>query len=111
MLGVAGLGSWQAAPVMDHAEQSEVEPGSSCAVFGLEGVGLSIVMGCKAAGASQVIGMDMNKDKFVKAKELGATKDINLKDFMKPIEEVLVEMTSYGVGYSLDSLMQWYRVY
>ncbi|PNJ35333.1 ADH4 isoform 8, partial [Pongo abelii] len=32
---------------------AKVTPGSTCAVFGLGGVGLSAVMGCKAAGASR----------------------------------------------------------
>ena len=48
---------------------AKVEPGSTCAVFGLGGVGLAVIMGCKVAGASQIIGVDINKDKFTKAKE------------------------------------------
>lgn len=59
-------------------------------------------MGCKAAGASRIIGVDINKDKFAKAKELGATECINPNDFEKPIEDVLVEMTNGGVDYSLE---------
>ncbi|XP_011832502.1 PREDICTED: alcohol dehydrogenase 1B-like [Mandrillus leucophaeus] len=34
---------------------AKVTPGSVCAVFGLGGVGLSAVMGCKAAGAARII--------------------------------------------------------
>ncbi|XP_009983902.1 PREDICTED: alcohol dehydrogenase 1-like, partial [Tauraco erythrolophus] len=79
-----------------------VEPGSTCAVFGLGGVGLSVVMGCKAAGASRIIAVDINSDKFAKAKELGATDCVNPKDFKKPIHEVLIEMTSRGVDYSFE---------
>ena len=41
-----------------------VEPGSICAIWGLGAVGLATVMGCKAAGASRVIGVDINPDKF-----------------------------------------------
>ncbi|XP_066487859.1 alcohol dehydrogenase 1B-like isoform X1 [Tiliqua scincoides] len=81
---------------------AKVEPGSTCAVFGLGGVGLSAVMGCKAAGASRIIAIDINKDKFAKAKELGATECINPNDYKKPIEDVLVEMTNGGVDYSLE---------
>ncbi|RMC13770.1 hypothetical protein DUI87_08852 [Hirundo rustica rustica] len=81
---------------------AKVEPGSTCAVFGLGGVGLSVVMGCKAAGASRIIGVDINSDKFAKAKELGATDCINPKDFNKPIHEVLMEMTGGGVDYSFE---------
>lgn len=41
-----------------------VEPGSTCAVWGLGAVGLATLMGCKAAGASKIIGVDINSDKF-----------------------------------------------
>nr|XP_006123942.1 alcohol dehydrogenase 1 isoform X2 [Pelodiscus sinensis]CCQ25767.1 alcohol dehydrogenase class I [Pelodiscus sinensis] len=82
---------------------AKVEGGSTCAVFGLGGVGLSVVMGCKAAGASRIIGVDINKDKFAKAKELGATECINPQDFTKPIEDVLMELTGGdGVDYSFE---------
>ncbi|KFV88782.1 Alcohol dehydrogenase 1, partial [Struthio camelus australis] len=83
---------------------AKVKPGSTCAVFGLGGVGLSVVMGCKAAGASRIIGVDINKDKFAKAKELGATDCVNPKDFTKPIHEVLMEMTGLGVDYSFEAI-------
>ncbi|NXB61099.1 ADH1 dehydrogenase, partial [Struthidea cinerea] len=83
---------------------AKVKPGSTCAVFGLGGVGLSVVMGCKAAGASRIIAVDINKDKFAKAKELGATDCINPQDFKKPIQEVLTEMTGQGVDYSFECI-------
>ena len=81
---------------------AQVTPGSTCAVFGLGGVGLSVVMGCKAAGAARIIGVDINKSKFEKAKELGATECISPQDFKKPIQEVLKEMTSGGVDFSFE---------
>ncbi|XP_027757741.1 alcohol dehydrogenase 1-like, partial [Empidonax traillii] len=75
-----------------------------CAIFGLGGVGLSVVMGCKAAGASRIIAVDINKDKFAKAKELGATDCISPHDYKKPIQEVLTEMTGQGVDYSFEAI-------
>lgn len=80
----------------------QVKPGSTCAVFGLGGVGLSVVMGCRAAGASRIIAVDINKEKFARAKELGATECISPRDFKKPVQEVLTEMTGYGVDYSFE---------
>lgn len=80
----------------------QVKPGSTCAIFGLGGVGLSVVIGCKTAGASRIIGIDINKDKFTKAKEVGATECINPRDFRQPIQEVLTEMTGGGVDYSFE---------
>nr|XP_060635174.1 alcohol dehydrogenase 1-like isoform X1 [Anolis sagrei ordinatus] len=81
---------------------AQVMPGSTCAIFGLGGVGLSVVMGCKTAGASRIIGIDINKDKFLKAKELGATECLNPQDYKKPIQDVLVEMTGHGVDYAFE---------
>ncbi|XP_037686232.1 alcohol dehydrogenase E chain [Choloepus didactylus] len=81
---------------------AKVTPGSTCAVFGLGGVGLSVIIGCKAARAARIIGVDINKDKYAKAKELGATECINPQDFQKPIHEVLTEMTGGGVDFSFE---------
>ena len=80
----------------------KVEPGSTCAVIGLGAVGLATVMGCKVAGATRIIGVDINPDKFEKAKEFGATEFVNPKDHSRPIQEVLVEMTDGGVDYALE---------
>lgn len=83
---------------------AKVEPGSTCAVFGLGGVGLAVIMGCKIAGASRIIGIDINKDKYAKAKEFGATECISPQDSKKSIQEVLVEMTDGGVDYSFECI-------
>ncbi|KAM6953644.1 alcohol dehydrogenase class-3-like [Aplochiton taeniatus] len=80
----------------------KVEAGSTCAVFGLGAVGLAAIMGCKVAGATRIIGVDINPVKFEKAKEFGATEFVNPKDHSRPIQEVLVEMTDGGVDYSFE---------
>ncbi|XP_048454253.1 alcohol dehydrogenase class-3 isoform X2 [Rhincodon typus] len=83
---------------------AKVQPGSTCAVFGLGGVGLAAIMGCKVAGATRIIAVDLNKDKFAKAKEFGATEFVNPKDYEKPIQEALVELTDGGVDYSFECI-------
>lgn len=80
----------------------KVKPGSTCAVFGLGGVGLSVVIGCKVAGASKIIGIDLNSGKFAKAKECGATECINPKDYDIPIDKVLEKMTDGGLDYAFE---------
>ncbi|XP_027702620.1 LOW QUALITY PROTEIN: alcohol dehydrogenase E chain-like, partial [Vombatus ursinus] len=82
--------------------RKRVTPGSTCVVFGLGGVGLSVIMGCKSAGASRIIGVNINKDKFAKAEELGATECIDPQNYKKPIQDVLVEMTEDGVDFSFE---------
>ncbi|XP_037684946.1 alcohol dehydrogenase 1A-like [Choloepus didactylus] len=83
---------------------AKVTPGSTCVVIGLGGVGLSVIIGCKAAGAARIIGVDINKRKFTKAKELGATECVSPQDFQKPIEEVLKEMSGGVVDFSFEAV-------
>ncbi|TRY97403.1 hypothetical protein DNTS_021881 [Danionella cerebrum] len=80
----------------------KVEPGSTCAVFGLGAVGLAAVMGCKVAGASRIIAVDINPEKSEIAKIFGATEFVNPKEHSKPIQEVLRELTNGGVDFSLE---------
>jgi Zn-dependent alcohol dehydrogenase len=73
--------------------EPQVTPGSTVAVFGLGGVGLAVVMGCKAAGASRIIGVDINPGKFERAVAFGATECINPKDAAhegKPVRALCV---------------------
>ncbi|MCG5240545.1 S-(hydroxymethyl)glutathione dehydrogenase/class III alcohol dehydrogenase [Azospirillum doebereinerae] len=83
---------------------AKVEPGATVAIFGLGGIGLSAIIGATMAKASRIIGIDVNPSKFEIAKQLGATDVINPKDFDRPIQEVLVEMTDGGVDYSFECI-------
>lgn len=81
---------------------AKVEEGDTVAIFGLGGIGLSAVIGATMAKASRIIAIDINESKFELAKKLGATDVVNPKDFDKPIQEVIVEMTDGGVDYSFE---------
>lgn len=81
---------------------AKAEPGSTVAVWGLGAVGLAVVMGAVKAKASRIIGIDLNPDKFKIAKEFGCTDCVNPKDFDKPIQQVLVEMTDGGLDYTFE---------
>ncbi len=54
-----------------------VRVGDTVAVIGLGGVGLNVVSGARLAGASRVIGIDLNDEKLELAKKFGATDTIN----------------------------------
>jgi alcohol dehydrogenase len=56
---------------------ARVQSGSSVAIFGMGGVGLSAVMGARAAGAYPIIAVDRVPDKLKLARELGATHIVN----------------------------------
>ncbi len=83
---------------------AKVEKGDTVAIFGLGGIGLSAIIGARMAGASRIIGVDINESKFELAKQLGATDVINPQSFDKPIQEVIVEMTDCGVDYSFECI-------
>lgn len=83
---------------------AQVEPGSTVAIFGLGGVGLSAVQGAVMAQAERIIVIDINTSKFELATQLGATDCVNPNDFDKPIQEVIVDMTDGGVDYSFECI-------
>ncbi len=83
---------------------AKVKAGDTVAIFGLGGIGLSAVIGARMAGASRIIGIDINTSKFELAKQLGATDVINPKDFEKSIQDVIVEMTDGGVDFSFECI-------
>ncbi len=83
---------------------AKVEKGDSVAVFGLGGIGLSAIIGAVMAGASRIIAIDINESKFDLATKLGATDCINPKNYDKPIQEVIVELTDGGVDYSFECI-------
>ncbi|QPB82991.1 S-(hydroxymethyl)glutathione dehydrogenase/class III alcohol dehydrogenase [Pseudoalteromonas rubra] len=83
---------------------AKVQPGDTVAIFGLGGIGLSAVIGAVMAGASRIIGVDINTDKYALAEKLGATDLINPNDYDKPIQEVIVEMTDGGVDFSFECI-------
>jgi S-(hydroxymethyl)glutathione dehydrogenase/alcohol dehydrogenase len=55
---------------------ADVRPGSSVAVIGLGGVGLSVVMGAVIAGAGRIVAVDRVSAKLELARDLGATHGI-----------------------------------
>jgi S-(hydroxymethyl)glutathione dehydrogenase/alcohol dehydrogenase len=83
---------------------AKVEAGASVAVFGLGGIGLSVIQGAVMANAGRIIAIDVNPDKFAMAKALGATDFINPNDLAGSVTEAVVEMTNGGVDYSFECI-------
>lgn len=81
---------------------AKVRPGSTVAIFGLGGIGLSAVQGAVMAKAGRIMGVDINEEKFELARQLGATEFINPKKYDRPIQEVIEELTDGGVDYSFE---------
>ncbi|WP_413110440.1 S-(hydroxymethyl)glutathione dehydrogenase/class III alcohol dehydrogenase [Thaumasiovibrio sp. DFM-14] len=83
---------------------ADVKPGDTVAVFGLGGIGLSAIIGATMVKAGRIIGIDLNESKFELARKLGATDCINPKDYDKPIQDVIVELTDGGVDFSFECI-------
>ena len=83
---------------------AKVRPGSTAAVFGLGGIGLSVIQGLVMARAERIIAIDTNQAKFEMAKNLGATDFVVPQADGRPIQEVLIDMTDGGVDYSFECI-------
>jgi S-(hydroxymethyl)glutathione dehydrogenase/alcohol dehydrogenase len=83
---------------------AKVRPGSTAAVFGLGGIGLSVIQGLVMASAARIFAIDTNPDKFSMAKQLGATDFINPAGDNRPAQEVIVDLTDGGVDYSFECI-------
>ncbi|CAN1139097.1 Alcohol dehydrogenase-like 3 [Linum perenne] len=82
---------------------ADVKAGSTVAVFGLGPLGLAASQGARVRGASKIIGVDINPDKFIKGKAMGITDFINPMESSKPVHERIREMAGgLGVDYSLE---------
>ncbi|MGD9763268.1 MAG: S-(hydroxymethyl)glutathione dehydrogenase/class III alcohol dehydrogenase [Candidatus Binatia bacterium] len=82
---------------------AKVHPGATVAVFGLGGIGVSVVQGAVMAGAERIIGIDKNPKKFELARQLGATDFIDATE-MPNLAEAVVEMTSGGVDFAFECI-------
>jgi len=81
---------------------AKVEPGSTVAVIGCGGVGLSCINGAALAGAGKIIAVDMVDSKLEMAKTFGATHTVNGKNG-DSVQQVL-ELTGGGVHYSFEAI-------
>lgn len=81
---------------------AQVAPGYSVAVFGMGGVGLSAVMGAKAAGAYPVIAIDLLDAKLKLAKEVGASHTINASK--EDVVSAIRDLTHGGAVYTFESV-------
>ena len=82
---------------------AKVEPGQSVAVVGCGGVGQSVIMGAKLAGATTIIAVDIDPKKLEWAKEFGATHTVNPNDG-DPVAAIKEITGGYGVNASFEAV-------
>lgn len=81
---------------------ASVEPGSSAAVIGCGGVGLSAILGCKLAGCYPIIAVDVLDSKLEFARQLGATHGVNAHN--EDAVQAVRTLTRLGPDYAFDSV-------
>jgi S-(hydroxymethyl)glutathione dehydrogenase/alcohol dehydrogenase len=86
------------------ANTAKVQAGDTVAVFGLGGIGLAVIIGAAIAKAARIIAVDVNPGKFEIARQLGATDVVTPRDYDKPIQDVIIEMTGGGVDFSFECI-------
>ncbi len=83
---------------------AKVEPGSNCVVFGLGGIGLNVIQGCKLVGANMIVGVDTNDGKAEWGRKFGMTHFVNPKSVSGDLVAHLVELTGGGADYSFECI-------
>lgn len=97
---LVGCGVLTGVGAVIHA--AKVKPGSTVAVIGCGGVGLSVVSGAILAGAGRVIAIDMLQSKLDLARQLGATDTIDASQV--DAVSAVMEMTKGGVPFAFEAL-------
>ena len=81
---------------------ARVPPGDSVTIFGLGGVGMSAVMGARAAGAFPIIAVDLLDSKLNLAKQFGATHQVNAGS--TDAVQAVRDLTHGGAQFAFESV-------
>src|SRR5216110_2857827 len=81
---------------------AKVESGANVVVFGLGGIGLNVVQGARMAGASMIVGVDINPKRKPLAERFGMTHFVNPKELGGDLVQHLVSLTDGGADYSFE---------
>lgn len=76
--------------------------GSSVAIFGLGGIGLSALMALKLFDCASIIAVDISENKLQLAREFGATHTINASEH-DPVEAIRELTNGRGADYTIEA--------
>jgi len=83
---------------------AKVEPGAKVVVFGLGGIGLNVVQGCRLVGADMIVGVDLNPGRRALAEQFGMTDFVNPREIAGDLVPYLVDLTRGGADYSFECI-------
>ena len=83
---------------------AKVEAGARVVVFGLGGIGLNVVQGCRLVGAGMIVGVDINPRRRALAEKFGMTHFVNPQEVAGDLVPYLVDLTGGGADYSFECI-------
>jgi S-(hydroxymethyl)glutathione dehydrogenase/alcohol dehydrogenase len=81
---------------------AKVQVGDRVVVFGLGGIGLNVVQGARMAGASMIVGIDLNPARRTIAEKFGATHFVNPAEVGGDLVPYLVNLTGGGADFAFE---------
>ncbi|MEK6252672.1 MAG: alcohol dehydrogenase catalytic domain-containing protein [Actinomycetota bacterium] len=80
---------------------AQVQPGSTCVVFGAGMVGLGAVAGCRLQGAERIVCVDLSEDRLELAKGQGATETMLGDD--EVVAQIVEATGGFGADYTFEA--------
>jgi S-(hydroxymethyl)glutathione dehydrogenase / alcohol dehydrogenase len=81
---------------------AKVQVGDRVVVFGLGGIGLNVVQGARLAGASMIVGVDLNPARQMVATKFGMTHFVNPAEVHGELVPYIVDLTKGGADFSFE---------
>jgi len=81
---------------------AKVQVGDRVAVFGLGGIGLNVVQGARMAGASMIVGIDLNPARRAMAEKFSMTHFVNPDEVRGDLVPYLVDLTKGGADFAFE---------
>ncbi len=81
---------------------AKVEAGANVVVFGIGGIGLSVIQGAKMVRAKQIIAVDINDSKKELAEKFGATHFVNPQNLGEDLVAHIIQLTDGGADYTFE---------
>jgi S-(hydroxymethyl)glutathione dehydrogenase/alcohol dehydrogenase len=83
---------------------AKVQVGDRVVVFGLGGIGLNVVQGARLAGASMIVGIDLNPGRRAMAEKFGMTHFVNPAEVRGDLVPYIVDLTKGGADFSFECI-------
>jgi S-(hydroxymethyl)glutathione dehydrogenase/alcohol dehydrogenase len=83
---------------------AKVQMGDRVVVFGLGGIGLNVVQGARLAGASMIVGIDLNPGRRAMAEKFGMTHFVNPDEVRGDLVPYIVDLTKGGADFSFECI-------